>query len=132
MPDQIKDLLNHFSVTKNLDKMLGKQLAIDWWQATFTEEDILILAPNIVGNDSIQYPANPKGKCVFYKNKLCKIYKFRPYECSEYFHDEPLTNTHEKIARAWSKSKILSKYKKQIQTQAWTIFDETLNNINVF
>jgi len=75
LPHQVEDLLKYFQVDNIRDLLETSQFAIDWWEGD--DDNILVLAPNIIDNDDIQYPANPHGRCVFYKNNKCSIYEIR-------------------------------------------------------
>ena len=64
VPEQVPEIEDFFG--KKINELLGKELAIDWGTDIEMKENILLLAPNIVGNESIQYPPVPEGKCVFF------------------------------------------------------------------
>lgn len=90
-----------------LKTFFHRYLAIDWWEEADGLPQTFVLAPAIVtAKKGTEYPANPKGQCVFYEQGFCRIYAARPYECRQYDH----TKTHEycmrikrQIVRSWIK-----------------------------
>lgn len=51
-----------------------------------------------------EYPANPKGQCVFFQEGKCAIHAAKPHECRMYIHQEPNESVHERheaVATAW-------------------------------
>ncbi len=123
-PDQIEDLKKHFKV-KDIKGLLDTgKLAIDWWEE---EVPVLVLAPNIIGNDEIYYPADPRSQCVFYKNGLCSIHKIKPFECRESHHDNNHSaKLHEKAADKWRENKILEKFRDQVEVEPMDMFSSML------
>ena len=85
-----------------LEKFFKDHLAVDWWES---DPDIFLLAPATdLSGTGIEYPSNPKGKCVFYKKGKCSIHEAKPFECREYHHTEKdLNGRHEKIAMTWKR-----------------------------
>lgn len=114
LPEQVEQLYKYFKVN-NIEELLKKGFAIDWWNS---ENDILILAPNIKNNENnIQYPDDPRNECVFYNNKKCDIYDVRPIECRAYIHNmesEITQKAHESIAMEWQESLLLEKFESKI------------------
>ncbi len=104
--------------------MLKNGFAIDWYNE---DKNILVFTPNIKGNeDSIQYPADPRGECIFFNNGKCDIYKIRPFECKEYIHTdvkEIADKRHVKVKNEWEKSNLLKKYENIIDCQQLNFFD---------
>ena len=86
IPEQITEVIRYFG--KELSELLGRELAIDWGTDMGMKDNILLLAPNIEDNHSIQYPADPRGRCVFLKEGRCSIYSIRPYECGVMSHSD--------------------------------------------
>jgi len=119
-PAQVKSVLKYFKA-KGIEAILGKNMfAIDWFVA---EKDILVLAPNIVGNSGIQYPRNPTGQCVFFKEERCQIYEIRPKECAVAMHDDSTVDVHKEIAMLWKESSCLNNLLDIIHTETGSIFD---------
>jgi len=130
-PDQIEAVMKYFKV-KTVKDLLGKdKFAIDWWCG---DRNILILAPNIKGNDCIQYPNDPRGECVFYKNEKCEIYDIRPFECAVHIHSEAEERSeerHNKVSKLWATSDILEAYESKIDCQSFSLFDKLVSNIGL-
>ena len=117
LPQQIPMLKKRFNVEEIRDMLGENKLAIDWWNDD--HEDILILAPNIIGNTDIQYPRDPRAACIFFKNDRCSIYNVRPFECAVYFHDQEDKQIHERhkyVAMEWRKSDLLKEFSDSVVT----------------
>ena len=59
-------------------------------------------------NPGREYPANPRGQCMFYKNGLCSIHEVKPFECKEYICGsdiEDVKNRHKSVAMEWNTEK---------------------------
>ncbi len=123
LPNQVNSLLGYFNV-KTIEELLktGK-VAIDWWEGD--DPDILILAPNIINNTEIYYPADPRNRCVFYNNELCDIHKIKPYECSMYSHEDKDDgeDRHRKIMNKWKAVGILEEFRNDIVFGSLSLFD---------
>jgi Fe-S-cluster containining protein len=124
IPDEVKGLLEYFE-SHDVDALLNfGNFAIDWWCGD--DQNILILAPNIVGNGSIQFPFNPKGECIFYKEGRCAIHPVKPFECSRTDHNmthEEADEQHKWIAEQWENSDILSFYNDKVDTESYGLND---------
>ena len=123
IPEQIPKLLEYFSVL-NIRELFKNGFAIDWW--VDDNDDILVLAPQIIGNSNIEYPKNPHGVCVFYKNGICSIHNIKPFECYEYMHSDEnrtIEDRKEKIKEEWKESKLLLEFKGEIIIDNYSIFD---------
>lgn len=127
LPEQVEDLCAF--IGKSLEEMLGNECVIDYWCGD--EENILVLSPNIVGNDDIVAPFNPHGMCVFYCEGKCTIYPTRPFECQVSLHK---TNTkrvgqevHASIASLWGDAHFLDVFDVDIPqpsfSDKWNILD---------
>ena len=86
----------------SLREFFDTYLGVDWWDG---EPPVFVLAPAIVSMEpGSEYPADPRGRCVFYENGLCKIHPVKPYECAFYHHsdsDEVIQERHRRVAEAW-------------------------------
>lgn len=111
MPGEAEDAAKLLGLT--LKEFFDKYLGVDWWEASEADEtgdgtdvDIFVLAPALVNAEpGCEYPGNPRGKCVFYKNELCKINKAKPHECAKFLHNEKemvKSKIHWKVASAWN------------------------------
>lgn len=115
IPEQVPEIETYFG--RKIAELLGKELAIDWGTDIEMKDNILLLAPNIKDNQSIQYPANPRGECIFLKEGKCSIYSIRPYECGVASHSDEAEKDilrHIEIATKWKNTKILEDYKEKI------------------
>lgn len=88
------------------DKFFRQYLGVNWWErGPRTDNDIFVLAPAIVDmQPGREYPADPRGRCVFYEDGLCKIHDAKPFECAEFIHDDnndEKNNRHWQVAEAW-------------------------------
>ena len=84
---------------KSMDELFQERLGVDWW---IGYEPTFVLAPALLGEPAgTEYPGNPRGKCIFYKNGRCEIHPVKPFECREYIHDEPMNERHHDVAMAW-------------------------------
>jgi Fe-S-cluster containining protein len=66
---------------------------------------------------SIQYPAIPRGACVFLEERGCIIYPVRPYECGVSVHtddEEKDFLRHLKIAVRWKNCDLLNDYREKV------------------
>lgn len=88
----------------SLKELFDTKLMLDWWEA---DEDIFIIAPAIKGGDiGAEYPSNPRGECIFFKNGLCEIHAVKPFECKTYMHNSTDANEHhEQVKDSWDKKK---------------------------
>ena len=85
-----------------IEKFFKTKLAIDWWES---DEPTFLLAPALQGaGTGTEYPGNPKGKCVFFKEGLCEIHTAKPFECAEYMHidtNETVQKRHREVFESW-------------------------------
>lgn len=120
--EQVAELL-----ALSMPDFFSKYLLVDYFTG---ELDIFLLSPSVVGADAgEEFPANPRGQCVFYKDGKCSIYSARPFECREYFHEQShdeISERHEAVAEAWSdhQDQIKELLGREPISQSWSIFDE--------
>ena len=89
----------------SLKDFFDKYLGVDWWVGK-GEEDIFVLAPALVGEETgSEYPGDPKGKCIFFnKDELCDIHPVKPFECATLTCDGAGSKeSHKAVAMAWKK-----------------------------
>jgi len=128
-PEQVDGLLEDFGISSILELITKREFAVDWFEKFNGGEDVLILAPNIIGNEGqIQYPAKPGGECFYYDQYSgnCLIHSVKPFECAEYHHSETretILNRHKEVAGMWSKSNLLLDLKDRIETLPWSMTD---------
>lgn len=86
-----------------LKAFFDKYLGVDWWESS---KDIFVLAPaNTRMTAGNEYPSDPKGVCVFFKEGKCQIHDAKPHECGAYIHDDTSATVnarHKAIADAWN------------------------------
>lgn len=72
----------------SLHDLFNKYLGVQY----FGNEDgfIYVLAPALKKmKPGIEYPFDPLGECVFFRDGLCSIhYMIKPYHCREYYYQE--------------------------------------------
>lgn len=70
-----------------LPELFRTKLAVDWWEADEDAPLTFVLAPAIKGEATgAEYPGNPQGRCVFFKNERCSIHAVKPWECRKAGH----------------------------------------------
>lgn len=81
LPDELEKAaaLKNLSVQEFFNKYCGVEGPL------FDHEDVFFwITPAIVTMQSgTEYPAYPRGQCVFYKDGKCDIHEAKPYECRE-------------------------------------------------
>jgi Fe-S-cluster containining protein len=84
-----------------LPEFFRAYLAVDWWQG---EPDIFLLSPAVQGEETgTEFPAEPRGTCVFYENERCRIHPVKPAECREHWcGDRGHSSIHGDVAQAWT------------------------------
>ena len=87
----------------SLPDFFRDSLAVDWWQG---DPDIFLLSPAVVGGDSgEEFPADPRGVCVFFKEGRCSIHVVKPRECRLAHHDrEEEGGVHKDTGLLWKDS----------------------------
>ena len=100
MPGEAEKVAEYLETT--LPDFFKKYLGVNWWCG---EEDIFLLAPATTRiTPGTEYPANPKGQCIFFKDVLCQIHPVKPFECAQSSHDDSskvVDTRHYDIALAW-------------------------------
>lgn len=104
LPAEVERVAEHLDLP--LEEVFQKYLMADYWEADHEiADDVFVLAPAIVGETpGEEYPADPQGTCVFYRNGRCSIHPVKPFECREYLHNQSTEVVHERhlaVARAW-------------------------------
>lgn len=99
LPGEAEKAAVHLGMT--LQEFFDAYLAVDWWEG---EPDIFLLSPSIVGEDTgTEFPGNPGGACVFYKEGRCQIHEVKPFECRDFWCGSPgLSTVHHDTAHAWA------------------------------
>lgn len=84
-----------------LPEFFRAYLAVDWWEDT---PNIFLLSPAIAGGETgAEFPGDPRGSCVFYKDERCQIHPVKPRECREMWcGDRTGPSIHGDVAAAWA------------------------------
>lgn len=64
----------------SLQDFFDRYLGVQWWVA---EEPTFVLAPALTSmKPGCEYPGDPRGVCIFFKDERCMIHEVKPHECS--------------------------------------------------
>lgn len=100
MPGEAEKVAEYLGIP--LQELFKTKLGVDWHVGS---GDIFLLAPAIQNMSAGQeYPANPRGRCIFFDSELCSIHPVKPFECREYHHsekEEVCQERHKSVAEAW-------------------------------
>lgn len=117
-----------------LEEFFRRYLAVDWWASIDTDSDIFLLSPAVVGAPTgEEFPANPKGTCVFYRDGLCTIHAAKPHECRTWYcgsADAEVQTLHGDTARAWTdhRDQIVELLGREPESAEYSIFDAILGD----
>ena len=112
-PEEILKVAELLNLTEQ--ELFDKYLGVDWWEAGYcggraVENDIFLLAPAIITmTPGSEYPGDPHGACIFYKEGKCGIHEVKPFECKSYFHGsrpEEISFTRSEIVRLWETEQV--------------------------
>ena len=103
-PEQIGPLAKNMGIS--VRELFDKYLAVDWYGGEVRDKDIFLLAPALKSRSTEKmYPMDPRGECVFFNKDKCDIYdRGKPFECTEYNHNDSMQQTverHRKVAFEW-------------------------------
>lgn len=100
LPEEITNVSNFLNITEQ--ELFDNFLAVDYYLGDNT---IFVLSPstktNITGEE---FPYDPIGECIFYKDGLCSIHSVKPHECKFYDHtksNKKSNKKHLEIAEQW-------------------------------
>src|SRR6266571_4266112 len=48
-----------------------------------------------------EFPYDPKGTCVFFKDGMCSIHAVKPFQCREIWHESPPKKLNPVVAKEW-------------------------------
>lgn len=130
LPDEIEKAAKYLNLT--VKEFFDKYLGVDWWEAY---EKTFILAPAITRMGAGgEYPGNPKGTCVFFKDGKCSIHDVKPYECREHIHTESHEDCvirHAFVKDQWANKDAQKKIKdllgREPQTEEYSWLDSLFN-----
>lgn len=101
MPGEAEQAAQYLELS--MSEFFKKYLGVNWWEADDkTDDDIFVLAPAITTmTPGEEYPGDPRGRCVFFEDGLCRIHAVKPYECAQYMHESDVSDRHWTVAQAW-------------------------------
>lgn len=89
----------------SLPEFFRTYLGVNYWPEDEGLPLTFLLAPAITRmSPGEEYPADPKGRCVFFQEGRCQIHEARPHECRRYFHTDTHAETHavhHEVAATW-------------------------------
>jgi Fe-S-cluster containining protein len=87
----------------DLQECFNKYLGVDWYERS--EGNIFLLAPAITSmTPGEEYPGDPRGRCIFYKEGRCGVHDVKPHGCAEYIHTltrQEVYAIRDNIVKAW-------------------------------
>src|SRR6185503_136477 len=112
----------------SLKDLFTKYLMVDWW---VDEPNVFLLSPAIKGyTPGSEFPGNPRGQCVSYKNKECSIHAVKPKECREALGCDPATyenGLHASVKDTWNneaaQAQIRELLNRDPEAEDYSIFD---------
>ena len=115
-PGEVEKVAEYKKIS--LKELFDQYLGVDWWEKL--SGNIYLLAPAITEmNTGEQYPQDPKGKCIFYKNELCEIHPVKPFECAQWDHTITTHNLHKETAMKWNTPKCQKQITKLLGEQPY-------------
>jgi Fe-S-cluster containining protein len=108
------------------EEFFRTRLAVDWWEA---EPVIFVLSPAMIScKPGVEFPADPRGTCDFFKGGLCEIHAAKPFECLALYHDDEDADIHQRhweTANAWRdyQEQIVALLGRQPAAEEFTVFD---------
>lgn len=98
LPGEVEKLAPHLGVS--LEELFKTRLMVDWWADGV--HPIFVLSPAVLdGELGAEFLEVPLGVCIFFKEGLCDIYPFRPFECHSMICDRKEKSQHREVALAW-------------------------------
>lgn len=92
----------------SIKELFDKYLLVDWHETQDSKgnlHDYFLLSPCVTTQKpGGQFPFDPRGQCVFFKDGLCSIHAVAPFECQKLDHttDRNVSiNNHLTAARSW-------------------------------
>ena len=80
LPGEAEEVAEYLGMT--LQELFDEKLGVNWWVGG---NDIFLLAPAILTmSPGSEYPGDPRGTCIFYKDEKCEIHPVKPFECAMY------------------------------------------------
>lgn len=90
-----------------LPEFFSAFLAVDWWEAVPEAglPEVFVLSPAVTqGVPGQEFPADPRGTCVFFQEGRCRIHPVKPHECRETWCGDPFAGpmAHHEAMTAWA------------------------------
>lgn len=102
LPGEVEETAEYLSIS--LQELFDKKLGVDWWMGK-EEGDTFLLAPALTTmSPGSEYPGDPRGACIFYKDEKCEIHPAKPFECAMYRCDtgrDEVKERHKSTGDAW-------------------------------
>ena len=121
MPGQAEKVAGYLNIS--LLQLFQDKLAVDWWVA---DDDIFLLSPALINqNAGTEFPGDPRGACIFFKDGLCEIHPVKPFECAEMIHNVKGDGWHKQVAKAWKphQDRIIELLGRKPKSASFGIFD---------
>jgi Fe-S-cluster containining protein len=100
LPNEAEKAAQYLGIS--LQQFFSRFLGINWWEENSELDTTFVLAPSIIDMEpGTEYPGDPRGQCIFFKDGLCEIHAVKPFECAQGMHDEPTNGRHFDVAKAW-------------------------------
>lgn len=101
-PGEAEKVAEYLGLT--MEELFKTKLGVDWYE-NLGDGDVFVLAPAITTmTPGSEYPSNPRGRCIFFKDGLCSIHSVKPFECRESHHSDSAENIrvrHREAAESW-------------------------------
>lgn len=128
MPGEAEKAAELLGMTKK--EFFDKYLGIDWWEGS---DPIFLLAPATHrSRPGQEYPSNPRGACVLFKDGLCSIHAAKPHECRIWSCKTPVEEgEHEQVAMAWRdhQAEIVELLGREPMTKEYTAIDDIIQTL---
>jgi Fe-S-cluster containining protein len=100
VPGEAEKVADYLQIS--LKKLFKTKLAVDFYSKG---KEVFVLSPVVVDNNpGKEFPFDPRGQCVFYKDGKCEIHPVKPHECREWDHkmsDISSKKLHENVSKSW-------------------------------
>ena len=109
-----------------LQQLFAEKLAVDWWEE---DSPVFVLSPAILEHEAgTEFPSDPRGTCVFFRDGRCAIHPVKPFECHESLHGVEPGNRHERVRTAWESHQwqIQALLQRPPQAQSFSLIDSLL------
>lgn len=130
-PDEIEPAARLLGMS--VQEFFTTYLGVDWWGGNRESnyKDIFVLAPAThICEPGKEYPANPKGRCVFFEEGRCKIHAARPIECKIAHHAVQVVGhgQHLAVAQTWvdHQEEIVALLGREPEKAEYSVFDAFL------